>query len=568
MKMRKQTILTKAAAVFLSAVILTSAFFTVQVKAEAAEAETEEPAVTEAAEETVSEPEAVETEEEADVPEDTVSETEAAEKEESDVPEDEAAETESMEEAMPEEVTFAEEPEAVTEEPETAAEEPEETPVEEITEPQGVMTVMAGSTKINKTNFPDEAFREYVAGFDTDADGTLSAAEKKAVKKIDVIGNGKITSLAGIEYFTGLEELECSFCAVKELDISQNTALTHLQCAYNNLTKLDVSSCAKLQNLNCSGNNLSALDVSGCTGLITLSCSANKITALDVSKCASLDLLNCSQNNLTELDLSKNTGLTNLVIFGNKLKKIDVSKCKNIVFVLKNYVNKSIDESEGNLSYFYYETDGSETITNVMQFSYDLKTTVVTGALFTDVPLTHNFSRFIYWAYSEGITGGIGNTGRFGVKDDVTRGQVVMFLWRAAGQPEPKKKTQTFKDVPTTHNFYKAIQWASEQGITGGYTGKKAGYFGPNDNCTRGQIVTFMWRFAGQDAPKGKEQTFSDVPVKHNFYRAVQWAYENAITTGYSSGAFGVSDTCTRGQCVTFLFRLVNSTLFLENAVG
>ena len=180
---------------------------------------------------------------------------------------------------------------------------------------------------------------------------------------------------------------------------------------------------------------------------------------------------------------------------------------------------------------------------------------------FTDVPMTHNYRKAVYWASDAGIAAGYSGAkyGLFGVNDDITRGQVMMFLWRAAGKPAPKSSKQTFKDVPTTHAFYKAIQWGVEKGITGGYTGEKAGYFGPNDNCTRGQIATFLWRYAGKPAPKKNTKTFSDVPTKHNFYKAIQWASEQGITAGYSDGTFGVNKTCTRGQCVTFLYRLVKN---------
>ncbi len=187
--------------------------------------------------------------------------------------------------------------------------------------------------------------------------------------------------------------------------------------------------------------------------------------------------------------------------------------------------------------------------------------------LFKDVPWEHSFSNSVYWAadneIAKGYTGS--NTGLFGVNDTITRGQVVMFLWRAAGRPEPAGSSTIFPDVPTSHSFYKAVQWAYENKITTGYkSGPNAGMFGVNDNCTRGQIVTFMLRYKRLSdpsaGPAGTEQTFNDVPTAHSFYKAIQWAYENKITTGYKdgSGNFGVNDSCTRGQCVTFLYRVMN----------
>jgi len=175
---------------------------------------------------------------------------------------------------------------------------------------------------------------------------------------------------------------------------------------------------------------------------------------------------------------------------------------------------------------------------------------------FRDVPETHSFQKAVYWAVGEGIAAGYSGdkTGTFGVGDNITRGQVVMFLWRAAGQPKAKDLTsQSFSDVSKKSAFYKAIQWAVEEGIVGGY---KDGTFRPGENCTRGQIAMFLWRYDGRKAPAGSTQTFSDVPTSSNFYKAVQWAAEQDITAGYKDGTFGVNKSCTRGHCVTFLYRL------------
>ena len=178
---------------------------------------------------------------------------------------------------------------------------------------------------------------------------------------------------------------------------------------------------------------------------------------------------------------------------------------------------------------------------------------------YTDVPSSHSYAKHVYWATEMGIAAGYTgtNAGKFGVNDNITRGQVVTFLWRAAGKPNPEKNTQTFSDVPTSHSFYKAIQWAVEKGITGGYTGARAGQFGPNDPCTRGQIAMFLWRYADKPEPSGTGQTFSDVPKTNNFYKAIQWASEKGITAGYSDGTFGINKSCTRGHCVTFLHRMI-----------
>ncbi len=120
-----------------------------------------------------------------------------------------------------------------------------------------------------------------------------------------------------------------------------------------------------------------------------------------------------------------------------------------------------------------------------------------------------------------------------------------------------------FKDVNKSADFFfEPVYWALDRGITTGYTGKKEGYFGPKDECTRGQIVTFLWRYAGspQVDPSGAP-TFHDVKQTDYFYKAVIWAASQGITTGYTdkngnpTGYFGSDDECTRAQIVTFLYR-------------
>ena len=173
---------------------------------------------------------------------------------------------------------------------------------------------------------------------------------------------------------------------------------------------------------------------------------------------------------------------------------------------------------------------------------------------YPDVPPDHSYQKAVYWATDEGIAAGY-NNGRFGVADNITRGQVVMFIWRMAGKPEPKNNTQTFTDVPTTHSYYKAIQWASEKKITAGF---KNGSFGVNNNCTRGQIVTFLWRYKNKPKPATTKQSFKDIPKTHNYFTAIQWAYEKGVTAGYADNTFRPQNTCTRGQCVTFIYRMAN----------
>ena len=159
----------------------------------------------------------------------------------------------------------------------------------------------------------------------------------------------------------------------------------------------------------------------------------------------------------------------------------------------------------------------------------------------------------VYWANDQGIVMGF-NDGTFRVDDSCTRGQVVMFLWRTAGSPEPKNTKVKFSDVPASHLYYKAILWASQKGIAAGFNN---GTFKPNDPCTRGQIVTFLWRYSGKKTPKAGAKGFSDVSTKHVYYKSIMWACGDGIAAGFGNGTFRPDATCTRGQCVTFLYRML-----------
>ena len=169
-------------------------------------------------------------------------------------------------------------------------------------------------------NIPDPVFRAYCeaqTAWDTDGDGKLSAKEAAAVTIIDVSDtyegvNEGIKSLKGIEYFTGLTELNCYGNNLTALDVSRNTALIGLVCSINQLTSLDVSKNTALSELVCEGNQLTSLDVSKNAALTVLVCPYNQLTALDVSKNTALTTLFCWNNQLTALDVSQNTALIEL----------------------------------------------------------------------------------------------------------------------------------------------------------------------------------------------------------------------------------------------------------------
>ena len=153
------------------------------------------------------------------------------------------------------------------------------------------------------------------------------------------------------------------------------------------------------------------------------------------------------------------------------------------------------------------------------------------------------------WAVDKGITTGVSDT-RFAPDQACTRGQVVTFLWRAAGKPAPKNTANPFKDVAADAYYYDAVLWAVENGIT---TGMTEDTFEPDAPCTRAQVVTFLWRAAGKPAASGS--TFSDVPTNEWFTAAVRWATGKGITSGTSETTFSPDDACTRAHVVRFLYR-------------
>ena len=197
----------------------------------------------------------------------------------------------------------------------------------------------------------------------------------------------------------------------------------------------------------------------------------------------------------------------------------------------------------GDGSYSFTQPSGKVTVTVTF--------TDKTKVFFVDVFPGDYYYDAVLWAAKNGITGGVDDT-HFAPNGICTRAQAVTFLWRAAGSPAPKNSMMPFADVKTGDYYYNAVLWAVENGITKG-TG--ATTFSPDATCTRGQIVTFLWRALGSPAPKNSEMSFADVKTGDYYYNAVLWAVENGITNGTSDTAFSPGVDCTRSQIVTFLYR-------------
>jgi hypothetical protein len=174
-----------------------------------------------------------------------------------------------------------------------------------------------------------------------------------------------------------------------------------------------------------------------------------------------------------------------------------------------------------------------------------------TGISFTDVPANAYYTEPVAWAVKQKITEGT-SASTFSPSRNCIRAQVITFLWRAAGEPEPTTTKNPFVDVNENAYYYKAVLWARENGIT---DGTSANRFSPNGTCTRAEVITFLYRFAGKPAVSGKVSSFTDVGSGKFYTDAVAWAVEQKISDGTSSTTFSPTKICTRAEVVTLLYR-------------
>ena len=179
------------------------------------------------------------------------------------------------------------------------------------------------------------------------------------------------------------------------------------------------------------------------------------------------------------------------------------------------------------------------------------------GTQFVDVDESAFYYDAVLWAVENGITTGYGNEYTFAPDAACTRSQVVTFLWRAAGEPETASSANPFTDIQESDYFYKAVLWAVEAGITNGYGNSYT--FAPDAVCTRSQVATFLWRYFDEAAPDSNHNPFNDVAADTFYYDAVLWAVEQGITNGYGNEyTFAPEAECSRSQIVTFLYRAMN----------
>lgn len=214
-----------------------------------------------------------------------------------------------------------------------------------------VAAILIGLSSCSKENitFQDAKFKEAllgIDGIDADKNGEISFTEAAAYKgAIDVSGKegqiSEIANLSGIEYFTGITELGCSFTKISSLDVSKNIALTELYCRKTSISSLDVSKNLALTILNCAATNISSLDLSQNTALLSLICFHTKLSSLDISRNIALNLINCSETSISSLDVSQNTKLNNLLCDNTSISSLDVSKSVDLNMLFCSHTNIS-----------------------------------------------------------------------------------------------------------------------------------------------------------------------------------------------------------------------------------
>ena len=403
-------------------------------------------------------------------------------------------------------------------------------------------------------------------------------------------GNNKISRLTNIP--SNITVLTCNNNKLESipnlpnsltyLDISNNLiskipalppALKVLGCGYNRLTEIPNPLPTGLTELWCASNSLTALPNLP-SGLTVFSCANNRLNELPVLP-KTITRLWCNGNQLSRVQLNPEAAYTYVNVSNNCLESKNSVTGRAIIWDEVNFVfgkqkMAHIHDYTASVTKPTCTEKGYTTYTCSCGDSYksdykaalghDYKSGVCVRCeakdpnyhphtSFVDVTTGAFYYDAVQWAVANDITQGVGNN-KFDPNGPCTRGQVVTFLWRAAGKPIVSQDIG-FKDVSLGAFYYEAVKWAVANGITNGVGN---GEFSPNSTCTRGQIVTFLYRANGQPTAFGNSG-FSDVVPDAFYYSAVIWAVGKGITNGTGSGKFSPDATCTRGQVVTFLYR-------------
>ena len=408
---------------------------------------------------------------------------------------------------------------------------------------------------INKTNFPDKDFRELLldkeANIDRNQDGKLSTWEIALVQDIDVY-DMEIADLTGIEYFTELKYLDCAGNHLTSLDLSRNTKLAELDAENNTYTITPVNDRFYLASLPAGFDVAKTSHWQGGTvsgNILTINSDVDEVTydydcGKDFTTTFTLEIP--TQYTVTAHGLYGGVmGITPGEDYTARYTvgaQVGLQIGKRDGFTLQGLTLALTDKGGG--KYTFVMPAGKITVKAAFMDDNTMLN------FFTDVHAEDYYYDAVLWAAQKGITGGMSDT-LFAPNAACTRAQIVTFLWRAAGSPEPKALS-SFADVTADAYYAKAVAWAVENGITNGTTDTT---FGPDETCTRAHGVTILSRAAGTNTASGNSN-FADVDVNAYYASAVKWAVDNGITNGISSSLFGPDSSCTRAQIVTFLYRM------------
>ena len=469
--------------------------------------------------------------------------------------------------------------------------------------------------------------------------------------KIDVSNNTEITDLylsenklAGLDVSknVSLYNLDCSNNQLTGLDLRYNTNITILRCEFNKLNSLDVSENETLRSLYCADNQFKKVYVHdkmhyvkcGDAVKVILTPADWKYTGAewkadnkDPSKTAAFAKFQCIKEGEEDYTCSREMKVKvlsfpeNICTVGGKVeyeaklaesrsrtknaisekKKFNMpaaghswgswkstknasvgaaavdtrtcSVCKTketrnpeaIVICGRNLTLTDTFKGESSVSWKSSNSkiatvDSKGKITSKMAGKVTISATAsgrtekcVVTVLYKDVTNTDDFWYApTNYLTAKGVVKGYANQTEFRPANDCTRAQMVTFLYRLQGEPKTKSNKCKFDDVKSGDYFYKPVIWAVEQGITTGVSENK---FAPQKVCTRAQTVTFLWRMAGKPEPGKNAKTFSDVNKKDYFYKATLWASDMKILAGYDDGTFRPQGKCLRRQMVTFLYK-------------
>ncbi len=434
----------------------------------------------------------------------------------------------------------------------------------------------------------------------------LNVSKNTALQQLKC-GNNQLTKL-DVSNNLALLDLECEYNQLTELDVSGNTALVQLDCRGNQLQELAVTNHPNLCILYCGKNQLASLDVSN-TNVETFGASDNQ-RAIEMSADKTFDLTTLPGFDVTKasnwdggtvngtvLTLNADTvtydydcGRDETATFALKvtkdhtaLAKVDAkaatcaengnSEYWHCSGCGKNFLDEAgtkeaaqesivIPALRHKFTNYVYNNDakvgidGTETAHCDRDGCDATDTRTAAGTAqkpeFVDVQSGAYYADAVDWAAATGVTTGVDNT-HFEPDEGCTRAQMVTFLWRTAGKPEPKNTESPFTDVQNPNEYYyKAVLWAAENRITAGVGNNQ---FAPNQACTRAQAVLFIYRAAG-DTETYTENPFKDVSSKEYYYKAVLWGAANGVVAGTSNTTFSPDQTCTRAQGVSFLHRV------------